>query len=222
MQNKGEGDSLHNNLCGKSISGLVLAAGMSTRMKAFKPLLPLKGKTIIENTIDSLLLGGADTVVVVTGYQCELVEELLRSKYGSKIVIARNPDYATTDMLRSIQIGCKGLPKCNAFFLLPGDMPVIQQSTFQKIVNVWLSEAYEIVFPTLDGYRKHPPLIDTKLVPEILELSGDGGIRQLWKKHEGRIGTVPVDDKGVWIDLDTREDYCRCKEIKWVNGDVSF
>ena len=64
----------------------------------------------------------------------------------------------------------------------------------------------------LDGYRKHPPLVDSRLIPEILSFSGEGGLRQFWKEQESLIRTVAVDDSGVWVDLDTREDYHKCKE----------
>lgn len=49
------------------IGGLILAAGLSSRMGDFKPLMPLRGKTLIENTIDSLLLCGVAPIVVVLG-----------------------------------------------------------------------------------------------------------------------------------------------------------
>ena len=43
----------------RRIGGLIPAAGLSSRMGDFRPLMPLRGKTPIENTIDSLLLCGA-------------------------------------------------------------------------------------------------------------------------------------------------------------------
>jgi predicted GNAT family N-acyltransferase len=115
-------------------------------------------------------------------------------------------------MLYSIQLGCRSLPECDAFFLLPGDMPVIKKSTFEKVLEVWKANSYDIVFPTVDGSRKHPPLIAASLIPEILQFHGEGGLRQLWKRYGDRIGLVPVDDKGTGMDLDTREDYRFCKE----------
>ena len=51
----------------RRIGGLILAAGLSSRMGDFKPLMPLRGKTLIENSIDSLLLCGVDPIVVVLG-----------------------------------------------------------------------------------------------------------------------------------------------------------
>jgi CTP:molybdopterin cytidylyltransferase MocA len=202
-----------------TVCGVILAAGMSTRMNDFKPLLPLKGKTVIENTIDSMLSGGVLSVVVVVGYQGRKLSDLIGKQYGENVIIAWNNEYESTDMLYSLQTGVKSLPKCDGFFLLPADMPLIQPSTFSKVLETWRSGDYDIVFPTIDNRRKHPPLIDARLIPEILNFhetqfhensfQENGGVRQLWKQHEDRIGVVAVDDLGVCVDLDTPEDYKR-------------
>lgn len=46
--------------------------------------------------------------------------------------------------------------------------------------------------------------------PQLLD-SVKIGLRQLWKRHKNLIPTVSIDDEGVWIDLDTRQDYQSCK-----------
>ena len=194
------------------VCGLILAAGLSTRMGEFKPLMPLRGKTLIENTVDSVFDGGAVSVTVVVGYRGEELSALLNARYAERAHIVWNPDYAATDMLRSIQIGCQALPPCDGFFLLPGDMPVVRRETFRRLAEAWSPEVPGVVFPMLDGYRKHPPLIDFRLVPELLAYKGEGGLRELWRRQEKWIRTVPVDDEGVWVDLDTQTDYQTCRE----------
>ena len=196
----------------ETICALILAAGLSQRMGDFKPLLPLRGKTLIENSVESVLSGGAETAVVVTGYRASEVENVLRRSFGERVDFARNPDYASTDMMRSIQIGAAALPDCGAFFLLPGDMPVVAAGTFDKLLAAREQEVASAIFPTLDGYRKHPPLIDARLIPAIRTFDGDGGLRELWKRYENDILTVAVDDAGVWVDLDTPADYQECKQ----------
>lgn len=194
----------------ETIRALILAAGLSRRMGEFKPLLPLRGRTLIENSVESVLAGGADTALVVTGYRAAEVEAVLARSFGPQVQFVRNEAYASTDMMRSVQIGAAALPACNAFFLLPGDMPVIAKETFSKLLAARKASSAPVFFPSLKGYRKHPPLIDATLIPEILFFDGDGGLRELWKIHEETIITVPVDDPGVWIDLDTPEDYKKC------------
>ena len=204
----------------ETICGLVLAAGLSRRMGEFKPLLPFRGKTLIENTIDSILSSGAPQVVVVTGHRAGELEPILEERYGDRVVIARNADFASTDMLHSIRVGCRAMPECGAFFLLPGDMPVVEENTFRRVLSQ-RDGTLSVIFPTLDGYRKHPPLVDSRLIPQILDFSGDGGLRRFWTEQEAIIRTVSVDDAGVWVDLDTREDYCKCKE-KYEKTDRRF
>lgn len=195
----------------KRVNGLILAAGMSSRMGSFKPLMPLRGKTLIENSIDSMLLSGVSRVVVVLGYRGEEVETILRSRYlGDTIVLAYNRAYASTDMLTSVKAGISAMPDCDAFFLLPGDMPVIGKETYLALFRAMLDKPPSITFPTLDGYRKHPPLIDCAFMEDILNFTGDGGLRAFWKLHADKVVTVPVDDIGCWTDLDTFQQYICC------------
>lgn len=192
--------------------GLILAAGLSSRMREFKPLLKLRGKTVIENSVDSMFLGGVEKVVVVTGYRGEEIENLLMDKYGGNVITVRNEEFATSDMMHSIKIGCSVIPKCKAFYLLPGDMPAVMPGTFWRLYKSRPENECSIVFPTLEGYRKHPPLISYEFIDKIMAFNGEGGLRELWKMHEQMIFTVPVQDEGVWIDLDTQEDYRKCRE----------
>ena len=193
------------------IGGLILAAGLSKRMGGFKPLMPLRGKTLIENTVDSLLLCGVNPIVTVLGHRAADMRTILQSRYlGNTPILAYNPDFATTDMLTSVKIGLAAMPSCDAFFLLPGDMPVVEKETFLAIYRAMPKNQPFIAFPTLDGYRKHPPLIHSSFIPEILNYNGSEGLRGFWKLHEDKVVTVPVDDMGCWTDLDTLEQYFCC------------
>lgn len=194
------------------IAALLLVAGQSRRMGTFKPLLPLRGKTLLENTADNALQGGANFLLAVTGCRGEEVSALLRRRYGENVVIVQNQEYAATDMLRSVQIGLQAMPDCDAFFLLPGDMPAVRPETFQRLLAAWDGDSPAVLFPTLDGYRKHPPLVDSRLIPAILSYDGKNGLRGFWRQHEELTRSLPVKDEGVWIDVDTPEDYRKCKE----------
>lgn len=193
------------------IGGLILAAGLSRRMEDFKPLMPLRGKTLIENTVDSLLLCGVNPIVTVLGHRAEEMRSVLQSRYlQDTLTLAYNANYAVTDMLASVKIGLLSMPPCDAFFLLPGDMPVVAKETFLAVSRAVPENMPFIAFPTLDGYRKHPPLIHSSFIPEILSYNGPGGLRGFWQLHEDAVVTVPVDDMGCWTDLDTFEQYFRC------------
>ena len=50
-----------------SVAGVLLSAGLSTRMGRHKALIPWKGSTMIEYQIRALLLSGVDCICVVLG-----------------------------------------------------------------------------------------------------------------------------------------------------------
>lgn len=197
----------------RHINALIPAAGLSSRMGEFKPLLPLGGRTVIESTAESLLDGGAELIVVVLGHRGAEVESVLRARFAERVIPVYNPDPAGSDMLSSVKLGLAAMPPCDAFFLLPGDMPFVRRETFQALLAA-RPEGVSIGFPTLEGVRKHPPLVDGALIPEILAFREEGGLRRFWQQHEDLIYTVPVADDGVEIDLDTPEDYQRHQDRK--------
>jgi molybdenum cofactor cytidylyltransferase len=51
------------------LSAILLAAGRSRRMGAFKPLLPFGARTVIETCIDNLRAAGVTEIVVVVGHR---------------------------------------------------------------------------------------------------------------------------------------------------------
>ena len=191
------------------INGLILAAGMSSRMGDFKPLMKINNKSIIEQTIDSMLNSGVNYVTVVLGYRGEEIESMLRNNgyLDSCVKVVYNKYYENTEMLDSVKIGIKNIGECDAFYLLPGDMPAIKKNTFIKVREAMMESKGKVVFPTLDGYKKHPPLISKEFINNILEFNSDGGLRELWKEFNEEIIYVKVDDIGCTLDADTKSQF---------------
>ena len=193
----------------KLVKALILSAGRSSRMGAFKPLLPLRGRTVLECSVESVLQGGAEEAVVVTGNRAEELESLLARRFPHRVRWVRNENWAATDMLSSVQLGAAALGSCGAFFLLPGDMPFVAPDTFAALLEERQRQPSPVLFPTHKGRRGHPPLIDAALLPAILSYDGPEGLRGLWSRYDAQVRTVPVQDSGIAKDLDTPEDYQR-------------
>ncbi|MBU3189510.1 nucleotidyltransferase family protein [Clostridium bowmanii] len=189
-------------------NGIILAAGLSSRMGEFKPLLKFKGKTMIEYSIDSMFNAGVSRVIVVLGYRGQEVEALLRNNYDSlHLLVVFNENYKETDMLASVKIGISALNTCDAFYILPGDMPAISTKTFLLVNDAMSKTNAMVVFPTINGHLKHPPLISWRCIEYIHNFVGEGGLRELWKHFGNQIATIPVQDRGCIMDADTVEDY---------------
>lgn len=89
--------------CGPNLVGLILAAGYSSRMGAFKPLLPIGDVTALERISATLKGAGVHRIIGVTGYQRELLAPVLEAE---GIEEAYNPDF-DKGMFTSIQAGIR-------------------------------------------------------------------------------------------------------------------
>ena len=56
---------------------VIVSAGLSSRMGAFKPMLPFGSETIIRHNALSLLNAGCSPVCIVTGFKSDLLKEHL-------------------------------------------------------------------------------------------------------------------------------------------------
>jgi len=193
------------------ISGLILAAGLSSRMGAFKPLMMIENKPMIVHSVESLFRGGAETVTVVLGYRADEVKDVLTRAFHRRVNMVINSDFATTDMLTSIKVGLTALPICDAFFLLPGDMPAIAKETLHLLVQKMEQKKASVVIPTIENRRKHPPLIGASCINDIRSYNGENGLRGLWHSYGNCMIGVPVQDEGCLLDADQIDDFLKLK-----------
>ncbi len=186
------------------LAAIVLAAGASTRMHRFKPLLDLGGRSVLARVVGLLQEGGASPVLVVTGHRAPELEPLIR-RLGAKPVF--NPAHAQ-GMFSSLQAGLSALPsRGEAFFLLPVDIPLVRGHTLIRLLQAQAAGQGPVLLPTFQGEPGHPPLISCELVPAIASYSGAHGLRGFWEAHPGLIAEVPVADRFILRDLDQPEDY---------------
>lgn len=186
---------------------VIPAAGLSSRMGAFKPLLACGGGTVIEATVGSVI-PYADSAVAVLGNRADEVRAVILGRFGDRVTIAVNDAYASTDMLASVKRGLRELGACDAFFLLPADMPAIPPRVFEALIAAFDGDC-DVIFPSVGGRRGHPPLIHARLIPEILGYEGGGGLRAIWSGR--KIKEIAVPDEGILLDLDTPRDYERIR-----------
>ena len=70
-----------------SVGGLILAAGLSTRMGQSKPLTKFLDKKLIDQTIKTMQEAGIDKIQIVTGFEHERVEAYLQDNYSSEMEV---------------------------------------------------------------------------------------------------------------------------------------
>jgi len=184
-------------------AAIILAGRLSTRMKQFKPLLPLDGETITDRVITTFLSAGVD-VFLVTGHRHD---DIIKGIKKYNITIVHNPDYKK-GMFSSIQAGVSHLkPLHKGFFILPVDIPLVRIATVRSLMEAALENPDNIIYPTFGGKRGHPPLIPSSLAPAILEWGKSGGLKGALESYEKLARDIPVSDSFILFDIDTPEDY---------------
>ena len=188
------------------ISGILLAAGLSSRMGEPKQLLPFGESTIVETVVDSMLGAKFDEVIVVVGHRASEIREQLGTRPVSTVF---NPNYRE-GMLTSAQTGIRGLQESDAFALMLVDQPFITSALIDRVVDAYVQTDQGIALPSYNYKRGHPVVFHQRYAGEILALGTDsGGVRTLFKKYSDDIHYVTVDTDRVLRDIDYREDYER-------------
>jgi CTP:molybdopterin cytidylyltransferase MocA len=201
---------LHREPSPLAFSALILCAGRSSRMGAFKPLLPLGEETLIERAIRLFRGAGVADVTAVLGYQAEWVLPLLE-RHGVRPVLNDRYDEG---MFSSLRVGVGSINQgCRAFFLLPVDIPFVRPETLLSLMDAFREGENDVCRPCFRGRYGHPPLIATALIPAIGEFDGMGGLRTLLARYRGRTADVAVEDPGILLDVDTRDDYEGARKV---------
>ena len=193
------------------ISGILLAAGLSSRMGEPKQLLPFGESTIVETVADSMLGAKFDEVIVVVGHCAAEIQEQLGTR---PVRIVFNADYSE-GMLTSAQAGIRALQGSDAFALMLVDQPFITSVLIDQVVDAYVQTDKGITLPSYNYKRGHPVIFHQRYAREILALDAEsGGVRTLFKKSGDDIHYVTVDTDRVLRDIDYREDYERALREK--------
>lgn len=212
----------------KRTGAVVVAAGLSSRMKWFKPMLPYfppnsgegdfphslpniskgdvphfqQGKSTIAIHIVTMLKElGIAPIVVVTGFRAEELEDHLSDK-GVRFV--RNERYRETEMFDSIMLGVGAIANdCERIMLMPMDTPAIKKETMRQVLMI----DEPLIRTMCNGHPGHPVLIAKSLIPMLSANDGRRGLRGAIEDSGVVITNLEVEDEGIYKDIDTQEDY---------------
>jgi molybdenum cofactor cytidylyltransferase len=187
-----------------TVGGIILGAGESSRFGSENKLLtPVDGTPVIRRVAGIALESPLDEVVTVLGHDADAVAEALG---GLPVSTTYNGDYAAGQS-SSLRCGIDLAHRSDwdAAVVLLGDMPFVNPTTIERLIEAYLSGAGSIVAPQCDGRRGNPVLFDRSLYERLCSVSGDRGGRELVATHPGTV-RVHTDDRGVLRDVDTPRD----------------
>jgi len=186
---------------------VIVAAGMSSRMGDFKPMMKIGAISMVQRVIANYQQAGVFPIVLVTGYRGD---ELKKHVARTGVICVHNDAYAATEMLDSAKLGFSYIAdKCDRTFFSPVDVPLFTVNTVVKLMQADAA----VVKPAYRGRKGHPILLKACVLPQLLSAEAEGGLRRVIDAVcGGDIAAVEVDDEGVLLDADTPEDYSRLVE----------
>lgn len=198
-------------------AALILAAGYSSRMGCFKPLLPLGKTTVLERVITLFRDEGIPDIRVVLGYRAEELVPLLNR---AQVPFAWNERFAD-GMFSSVLKGFESLRQSSVdlFFLLPVDIPLVRPWTLRQLLRAFSSGATKVLYPAFLGKRGHPPLMAMEVADQIARWGDGGCLRGALQQFEAQAIQVEVPDENILSDMDTPAD-CRRIQMRWEDYDI--
>jgi molybdenum cofactor cytidylyltransferase len=195
------------------VGAVILAAGASTRMGEAKQLLRLGESNVLEQTVKNIREAGVDEIVLVLGASEETIRQQLPASAVENLKIVVNQDYGQ-GMASSLRAGLSAVgARLNAALIVLADQPFIRSETIDRIVDQYRRSEAQIVIPTYKGFRGNPVLLDRSVFQEVMALDGDIGCRAIFGNHLEGIVKLEVEDVGILLDIDTKDDYERLRSF---------
>ena len=186
------------------ISAILLAAGQSKRMDGENKLTKeIKGIPLIKLSVKNILASSVDELIIVLGYQKEIIEKLIDK--NEKIKFVFNKDFES-GMASSIKTGIDNLSdKTEAFFICLGDMPIVSHNIYNQLIKS--KDNKEIIVPTYKGQQGNPVLFNKSMKEKVIDISGDIGAKKILKLNKAKILNLEINDQSIAKGFNTQDDF---------------
>jgi molybdenum cofactor cytidylyltransferase len=186
---------------GPRVTGLVLAAGGSKRLGRPKQLLPFRGRTLLDHTLDTARACGFDQLLCAVGAGAA---EVLGQVDLSGVDVVENPEYGS-GCSSSIAAALGAVdPRSDVLVLLLGDQPGVHAATVVSLLTGRGEAAFAVC--RYDDGRGHPFAFGRTAFPELAGMHGDKAVWKLLERHGDEVAEVRVEGP-VPLDVDTWADY---------------
>ncbi|GAU77101.1 molybdopterin cytidylyltransferase CTP [Fusibacter sp. 3D3] len=189
-----------------SISGVVLAAGASTRMQKNKILLPIDETTVIETVIKTLLQTELSEVIVIGGRDYNRLSKVLEAY---PVQCHENNAYfegQSTSMIKGLS---KIRDDAEGCFFFMGDQPLIDVENINQMIEVFRMSVNPktIITPVGTEGRGTPVLFGAAWFDALKQIRGDQGGRSIIRAADVHVIPHFVERSSFFWDIDHEEMY---------------
>ncbi len=186
------------------ISAILLTAGQSKRMCGENKLTKkIQGIPLIKHSVENILSSSIDELIVVVGYQKEIIEKLIDKNVKIKFVFNKNFEIG---MASSIKTGLNHLSDdTEAFFICLGDMPMVNKDVFNLLIKSKNNK--EIIVPTYNGKQGNPVLFSKSMKKQIMTIEGDAGAKKILQLNKDKILYIKTNDQYIMKNYNSQNDF---------------
>lgn len=188
------------------IAIVILAAGSSSRLGAAKQLLPWKGTTLLEHSIETISELNCNDKFVVLGANHNLIKAKIDFNNVEVIV---NEDWEM-GLGNSIAFGVNHILEkiigVNGILFILADQPLINSKYLNSLLDKFEVDNNQIIASSYSNVKKGVPVLFDKIYfEELSNLNGDKGAKTLLDKYIQNVSTLNAEH--LVSDIDTKEDY---------------
>lgn len=193
----------------KNIAAVILAAGESSRFGQTKQLIEFRGKTFIENVIETALAAALSPITVVLGAHAEKIKAVLNN-YQGLIEVIENPDWQIGQS-SSIRVAIDSVQnRCQAAIFFLSDQPQIPSELILSLIKQYVISVQPIVAPFVGERRGNPVLFDKICFDRLKQLNGNQGGRELFSEYG--LSALQWNDSSILLDVDSQTDYQKLRD----------
>ena len=183
------------------IVGILLAAGVGSRFGGDKLMYRLPDGTPIAVAAAANLRPACERMVAVLRTDHDELATLLTAA-GCEII--RCPE-AEEGMGHSLAASVHATADAAAWIVALADMPFIASSSHRAVASC-IQAGASLAASHYQGQRGHPVGFSREWFAQLAAMTGDQGGKTILDKHRQNLILCPVDDPGVILDIDRKED----------------
>lgn len=178
--------------------GVVLAAGLSTRMGRNKLLMEIAGRPMIRHVVETVRSAVVDVVVVV-GHHADRITEALE-----RLPVRCVPVKEQTEQGDSIRTGLAAVPAERGALVCVGDQPRLTEREIAGLFDAFRAvPGGRVLVPVYEGSRGYPMVVPAGFDHAGLDLSAD----DLLDRAPDRVRSYPTRNPVYVSGVDSADDY---------------
>ena len=223
----------------KSIPGILLASGLSTRFGSDKLLAHLPtGERLLERSLKIHLQSKiSPLVIVISPNLAKIISENMEflsisrlrpmrggdlwynfeSQWGNgRLVVNENFQQGISSSIQKGLLCLKDEEKDKGLLISLADLPLLTSKEINFFINKFLIKPEGILLPVYNNLPGHPVIIDfNRFKDDMIKIAGDVGLRVIVKKHPRAVKEIPWQSNSVTWDIDSTKDLEKLEGIKW-------